>query len=309
MSTRKKAARERAAALTPAPATPAEKRRLLLGALALAGLGILPSLPAVRGARAQAPSAPASPAVAAGNGKIALVIGNGAYRTGALRNPVSDARAVAERLKALGFTVTMRENTPLRDLVEAFREFSVRAPSASVRLVFYAGHGIQVRGRNFLVPVDMHAETEDEIPAKSADVGQLVDRLAAIRHGMNILILDACRANPFAGGVFVDPEGRRVRFRGSTPAGLARLDAPAGTLIAYSTAPGGVAFDGPAGKQSIYARHLLAQLDAPGTPIETVFKRVRVGVAQETAQQQVPWESSSLMADFCFRPGNDGRCG
>jgi uncharacterized caspase-like protein len=288
---------------------PAERRRLLAGACLIAGLGSLPAWPWLRAARA----APADPApggdATAGNSRIALVIGNGAYRTGALRNPVGDARAVADRLKALGFAVTLRENTGLRDLLEAFREFSVRAPSHAVRLVFYAGHGIQVRGRNFLVPVDMHAESEDEIPAKSADVGQLIDRLAAIRHGMNIVILDACRANPFAGGVFVDPEGRRVRFRGSTPAGLARLDAPAGTLIAYSTAPGGVAFDGPAGKQSVYARHLLTQLESAGMPIETVFKRVRVGVAQETAQQQVPWESSSLMSDFCFRPRNDGRCG
>ena len=161
-------------------------------------------------------------------------------------------RAVAERLKALGFAVTVRENTGLRDLVEAFREFSVRALYAAVRLVFYAGHGIQVRGRNFLAAaVDMNAESEDEIRL-SADVGQLVDRLAAIRHGMNILILDACRANPFAGGVFVDPEGRRVCL-GSTPAGLARLDAPSGTLIAYSTAPGGVAFDGRPGRASTRA--------------------------------------------------------
>ena len=240
---------------------------------------------------------------------IALVIGNGGYRTGALKNPVGDARAVAERLKVLGFNVTLRENTGLRELVESFREFSVRAPSAAVRLVFYAGHGIQVRGRNFLVPVDMHAETEDEIPAKSADIGQLVDRLAAIRHGMNILILDACRANPFAGGVFVDPEAGACASAAARPLVWRASMRPLGTLIAYSTAPGGVAFDGPAGKQSIYARHLLAQLDAPGTPIETVFKRVRVGVAQETAQQQVPWESSSLMTEFCFRPGNDGRCG
>ena len=287
----------------------AERRRLLAGACLIGGIGSLPAWLSVRAARA----ASAEPAVGGdatgAPSRIALVIGNGSYRTGALRNPVGDARAVAERLKALGFAVTLRENTGLRDLLEAFREFSVRAPSHAVRLVFYAGHGIQVRGRNFLVPVDMVAESEDEIPAKSADVGQLIDRLAAIRHGMNIVILDACRANPFAGGVFVDPEGRRVRFRGSTPAGLAPLDAPAGTLIAYSTKPDGVAFDGPAGKQSVYARHLLAQLESQGTPIETVFKRVRVGVAQETAQQQVPWESSSLMSDFCFRPRSDGRCG
>ena len=107
---------------------------------------------------------------------------------------------------------------------------------------------------------------------------------------MNILILDACRANPFAGGVFVDPEGRRVRSIGSTPAGLAQLDAPSGTLIAYSTAPGGVAFDRPAGDRAS-TRAIAGAAGIARYADRTVFKRVRVGVAQETSQQQVPWES------------------
>jgi uncharacterized caspase-like protein len=287
-----------AAALTRGRAVNGPRRRWLrgLGALGMAAWGAA----AAGGALAQS---------AAPGGKVALVIGNGAYPVGALANPVGDARAVADRLKALGFGVSLRENTSLRGLVEALREFAQQAPRHAVRLVFYAGHGIQLRGRNFLVPVDVQVEDEDQIPAKCADVGELVDRLAAIRQGMNIVILDACRANPFGGGTFVDPQGRRVRFRGSTPAGLARLEAPAGTLIAYSTSPGGVAFDGAGGKQSLYARHLLAQLGTPGLPIEQVFKRVRVGVAEESARQQIPWESSSLMSDFCFRPDAQGRCG
>lgn len=290
------------------------RRRGLLAWLGAAACGTAGGLGVLAPARAQSTAAPvaqsaAQTAMQSAGPKAALVIGNGAYKLGALANPVNDARAVAERLKALGFAVSLRENTALRTLVEALRDFSVQAARHEVRLVFYAGHGIQLRGRNFLVPVDAQIEGEDEIPAKSADVGELVDRLAAIKHGMNIVILDACRANPFAGGTFVDPQGRRVRFRGSTPAGLARLEAPAGTLIAYSTSPGGVAFDGPGGKQSLYAKHLLAQLGAPGLPIEQVFKRVRVGVAEDSQRQQIPWESSSLMSDYCFRPDTQGRCG
>ena len=95
---------------------------------------------------------------------------------------------------------------------------------------------------------------------KSADVGEFIDRLSAIKHGTNIVILDACRVNPFAGGVIVGPDGRRLKFRGATPGGLAALDAPVGTLVAFSTAPNGIALDGPGSSNSIYAKHLLANL-------------------------------------------------
>jgi len=241
--------------------------------------------------------------------RIALVIGNGAYKSAPLKNPVGDANAVADSLKALGYAVTLRENTTLRELVETLREFSIRAAQASVRLLFYAGHGIQAKGRNFLLPVDTEPQAEDEIAAKSVDVGEFIDRLSALKHGTNIVVLDACRVNPFAGGVYVGPDGRRLKFRGLTPTGLAPLDAPVGTLVAFSTAPNGVALDGASGKHSIYAKHLLANLDAPGLPIEQLFKRVRIGVAEETQRVQVPWESSSLTSEFCFKAGAQGRCG
>ncbi len=254
------------------------------------------------------PAVAATPAVA-GQRRIALVIGNGAYKSAPLKNPVADANAVAARLTALGYEVTLRENTRLRDLVESLREFSLRASASSVRLLFYAGHGIQAKGRNYLLPVDTEPNDEEEIPAKSADVGQFVDRLGEIRHGLNIIVLDACRVNPFAGGVIVGPDGRRLKFRGATPTGLAPLDAPLGTLIAFSTAPNGIALDGPSGKHSIYAKHLLAHLDTPGLPVEQLFKRVRIGVADETRRLQVPWVSSSLTTDFCFKTGAQGQCG
>ncbi|MCX8003909.1 MAG: caspase family protein [Burkholderiaceae bacterium] len=243
------------------------------------------------------------------NGRIALVIGNASYRNAPLKNPVADAQAVAARLRQLGFVVTLRENATLRELIEAMREFSLRAPQASVRLFFYAGHGVQVRGRNYLVPVDSEPASEDEIPAKTADVAEFIDRLSGLKHGVNVAILDACRVNPFGGGVLQLADGRRVRFRGSTPAGLAPVTAPPGTLIAYSTSPGGVALDGADGRHSLYAKHLLAHLGTPGLPLEEMFKRVRIGVVEETARMQVPWESSSLVSNVCLQPGPGGACG
>jgi len=254
-------------------------------------------------------SAMSAPAEGGPSSRIALVIGNGAYRASPLKNPPGDAAAVATALRGLGYDVTLRQNTQLRDLIESLREFSVRAPKASVRVLFYAGHGVQVKGRNYLVPIDANPQSEEEIQRQSADVGEFVDRLSAIRSGANIIVLDACRVNPFAGGVIVGPDGRRLKFRGATPGGLATLDAPVGTLVAFSTAPNGVALDGAKGEHSVYARHLLSNLPTPGLQIEQLFKRVRIAVAEETGHVQVPWESSSLTADFCFKTDGKGHCG
>jgi uncharacterized caspase-like protein len=260
--------------------------------------------------RAQSVATPAVSAQgAAAQRRMALVIGNGAYRSSLLKNPVGDAQAVAASLKTLGYEVTLKQDMALFALIEALRDFSVRSTSGDVRLLFYAGHGMQVKGRNYLLPVDTEPQGEDEIAAKAADVGEFIDRLAANKQGLNIIVLDACRVNPFAGGVIVGPDGRRLKFRGLTPAGLARVEAPVGTLVAFSTAPNGVALDGSDGAHSIYAKHLLRNMQTPGLPIEQLFKRVRIGVAEETQRVQVPWESSSLTTDFCFRTGAEGHCG
>jgi uncharacterized caspase-like protein len=267
-------------------------RRKLCQALAIAPLGsLLPRL-----------------AAAAEERKAALVIGNAAYKVGALKNPVNDAQAVAASLRTLGFEVVLRENTSLRDMIEAFRQFSMNARNAGVRLVYYAGHGVQVKGRNYLLPVDTEIRAEDEVPGKSADLNELLDRLGANRQGINIVILDACRNNPFSGTEVLGPDGRRLKFRGATPAGLARVEAPLGSMVAFSTAPGGVALDNPGEKNSLYTKHLLAVMRQPGLPIELVFKQVRLGVARDTGRVQVPWESSSLTGDFCFTPGPGGVC-
>lgn len=256
-----------------------------------------------------APSMAAPTTASGGAARIALVIGNGAYRTAPLRNPPGDAGAIASTLRGLGYDVVLRQNTKLGELIESLRDFSMRAPKAAVRVLFYAGHGVQAKGRNYLVPIDADPKSEDDIPRQSADVGEFVDRLSAIPNGTNIVVLDACRVNPFAGGVIVGPDGRRLKFRGATPGGLATVDAPVGTLVAFSTAPNGVALDSGGGEHSVYARHLLENLPTPGLPIEQLFKRVRIAVAEDTGRVQVPWESSSLTSDFCFKSNAQGRCG
>lgn len=260
-------------------------------------------------ALALAPLAGAALAAAAGR-KAALVIGNANYRIGSLKNPVNDAQAMAASLRALGFDVTQRENTTLREMIETMRQFSMQTQQAQVRVVYYAGHGVQVKGRNYLLPVDTEIRAEDEVAAKSADLTEFLDRLGAMKQGMNVVILDACRNNPFSGAEIVGPDGRRlnVRFRGATPSGLAPVDAPLGSMIAFSTAPNGIALDNPREKNSLYTKHLLEHLQVPGLPVELLFKRVRVAVAKETGNVQVPWESSGLTGDFCFRTVAGGSC-
>jgi len=269
--------------------------RVLVAAASAVGLPVVPAI---------ASAALADPGVR----RSALVIGNGAYKIAPLRNPVIDARAVAAALADLGFSVDLKTDTSRRELIEGLRRFAFAADRSGVRVLFYAGHGVQAKGRNYLLPVDAEPTSESDIPGMAADAAEFIDRLGEVKHGINIVILDACRVNPFTGGVIVGPDGRRLKFRGLTPSGLAALEAPVGTLVAFSTSPGGVALDGPRGEHSIYAKHLLQHLPAPGLAIEHLFKRVRIEVARETGRVQVPWESSSLTADFCFRPGGDGGC-
>ncbi|WP_157267822.1 caspase family protein [Azohydromonas aeria] len=273
---------------------PLSGRRALCAAALLAAAGVR--------------AAPAPSTAAARERRVALVIGNSAYRVGPLKNPASDAQAMSEALRALGFEVSLVRDAPLRELIEAFRRFSVDTRGAAVRLLFYAGHGLQVKGRNYLLPVDTEIRAEEEVPAKSADLNELLERLGALQQGINIVILDACRNNPFSGAEILGPDGRRLKFRGATPSGLAPVEAPLGSMVAFSTAPGGVALDNPKEPHSLYTKHLLGALQSPGLPIEMLFKQVRLSVARETGRVQVPWESSSLTGDFCFKPGPGGGC-
>ncbi|MBE7417053.1 MAG: caspase family protein [Ideonella sp.] len=260
------------------------------------------------GALAPIWAATSSRARAATGSRLALVIGNADYKVGALKNPANDARAMADSLRGLGFDVTLRENASLREMLDAFQKFSISGQAADVRVVYYAGHGVQVKGRNYLLPVDTEIHAEDEMPSKSADLNALLERLGSIKRGINVVILDACRNNPFSGQPLVGPDGRALRYRGAAPSGLAPADAPLGSMVAFATAPGGVALDNPSDRHSLYTKHLLEQLQSPGLPVELLFKRVRLAVARETGGVQVPWESSSLTGDFCFRTLAGGAC-
>ena len=220
--------------------------------------------------------------------RVALVIGNGKYPSAPLKNPVNDAGAMARALKELGFEVTLRENAGQRDMAAAIRQFGASIAPGSAALFYFAGHGMQVKGRNYLVPTDADIQLEEEVPYSTIDVSLVLDKLEVGKSLVNIVILDACRNNPFS-----------RRFR-SSATGLAQMDAPIGTLIAFATAPGSVAQDG-TGENGVYTKRLLESIATPGLPVEQMFKRVRIGVAKDTQDTQVPWESSSMKGDFVFR--------
>ena len=225
--------------------------------------------------------------------RLALVIGNAAYRTDPLDNPINDARLIASSLQRSGFNVTLRENLDRTALLGALRDFGNRLNENTIAVLYYAGHGLQLRDRNYLIPVDAEIRSEDEIPITGIDLSFILGRMSAARSRINIVILDACRNNPFAGKTVAAPRG------------LAQMDAPVGTLLAFATAPGKLAADSGTGSSanSLYALYLAKHLLTPGLPVESVFKRVREGVVKDTQQQQVPWESSSLQGEFAFVPG------
>jgi uncharacterized caspase-like protein len=222
--------------------------------------------------------------------RVALVIGNSAYKTAPLANPVNDARAMAGKLRALGFEVHAYENLTQKEMNRATTKFGESLASGSVGLLFYAGHGMQVKGRNFLIPIDAEIRTEASVRNEAVDAEQVMEQMDAAKTALNIVILDACRNNPF-----------ERRFRGSS-GGLASMDAPKGTLIAYATGPGKVASDGD-GANGLYTSEILKVIEEPGLRIEDVFKRVRLNVARATNDEQLPWETSSLVGDFYFKPG------
>ncbi len=226
--------------------------------------------------------------------RIALVIGNNAYKKAKLTAPINDARAMTSALTELGFEVVKLEDVGRLAMLRAIRSFvDDLNGSNSVGLFYFAGHGAQSRGKNFLIPVDADIEHEDEIELQSVDLQYMLDKFADMRSGMNILILDACRNNPFA---------RRDVKRAS---GLAAIDGPPGTLVAFAAAPGQVAREIDGGN-GIYTKNVLANIRVPGLPVEEVFKRVRFGVLAETGKLQVPWENTSLVRDFYFRGAPTG---
>lgn len=225
--------------------------------------------------------------------RVALIIGNSAYPGNmALVNPANDAKAMADVLKRLGFTVI-----ELRDGSKAQMAAAIAKVSDSLKgkqgvgMLYYAGHGLQLDWRNYMVPVDANLKSAADVQQQTIDLSSVVDIFKAAGNRMNIVVLDACRDNPFGGTT-------------SSAKGLAQLDAPPSTFLAYATAPGNVAEDGDVKSgNGLYTQFLLQELKRPTAKIEDVFKRVRLNVRKQSNGRQIPWESTSLEDDFFFNDG------
>lgn len=225
---------------------------------------------------------------AAAERRTALVIGNSTYGSGPLKNPVNDAVDVAAALQKLGFNVILKKNANLEKMEEAIEDFGNRLKKGGAGLFYYAGHGIQVYGSNYLIPVGAKIDKESDVKYRAVDAGRILDEMANANNGLNVVILDACRDNPFSRS-----------FRSSNRGLNIISTAPRGTFITYSTSPGNVAADGK-GRNSPYTESLLKHMATPDLPIEHVFKKVRQELNTKTNGKQIPWELSSLSGDFFF---------
>ena len=219
--------------------------------------------------------------------RIALVIGNAKYLSSPLRNTINDANDISNALKQSGFEVIDVRDANLQQMRSAVRNFGDRLLNSDVGLVYYSGHGIESKGRNYFIPVNADIQRSDEIIDQGLDVSFVLEKKETAKKGINILIVDACRDDPF---------GRSFR---SNSRGLAAMDAPRGTIIAYATSPGKVAADG-SGRNSPYTKNLVKEMQLPNLPIELMFKEVRRAVQLETKNQQIPWENTSLSGNFYF---------
>lgn len=231
--------------------------------------------------------------VAQGQQRTALVIGNGAYQEDPLVNPVNDATDVAEAFRELGFEVILLQNQDLREMEAAIEVFSKKLRQGGVGIFYYAGHGVQVNGENYLVPLQAQLNRQKDVRYEAVPLGKVLDAMEDAETQVNIVIIDACRDNPFY-------RRWRSRNRGSgSVRGLAPVQSARGTLISFATAPGAFAEDGE-GENSPFTFHLLQHIKTPNLPVELMFKQVRAGVVQATNNSQTPWEQSSLVGEFSF---------
>lgn len=247
---------------------------------------------AAAGALALAPRAPAATSGAAllALPRRALVIGNSKYEEAPLRNPANDANVLAGELRRSGFEVALHLDAGREQMIEAIRGHTASiAKNKAVGLFYFAGHGAQLAWRNYLVPTDAVIEKLDDVLRRTVELNTLLQGLGAAGNPMNVIILDACRDNPFGARLPVEQRG------------LSQFDAPAGSLLAYATAPGNVASDGE-GANGLYTENLVRELKVPEAKIEDVFKRVRLAVRRRSEGRQIPWESTSLEEDFYFIP-------
>lgn len=226
--------------------------------------------------------------------RLALVIGNAAYEEKPLKNPVNDAKDMAKVLEGLGFQVILKTDVGSDTMIEALRDFGNRLSEGGVGLFYFSGHGIQYNNLNHLIPIDANNFEDDELVIKHGTLGvdDILSRMEGNNQkGVNIIILDACRNNPFGGRDFKSVLGK----------GLAEMRAPIGSLIAYATAPNTIAKDNPKGLNGMYTKHLLAVLrEMPQDSILDLFTEVTSRVVAETNEQQVPWKADSLRGKFCI---------
>lgn len=229
--------------------------------------------------------------VARAEPRLALVVGNSSYSSVAvLDNPANDARLIADTLDGLGFTVTRlidATQTEMKRGIARFGRDLRQAGADATGLFYYAGHGVQSFGTNYLLPVDVALADAADLDLVAVEAQSVLRQMFSARNRTNIVILDACRNNPF------------TQIPDFNDNGLAEMQAPTGTFLAYATAPGGVALDGADGN-SPFTRALAEQLTVPGLPIEQMFKQVRVAVLEQTGGRQTPWDASSLTNDFAF---------
>lgn len=252
--------------------------------------------------------------------RYALVVGNSSYQAvTALPNPGRDALAVEQLLTSSGFEVTTAVDLGQKEMRRAVSDFAAKLANKSkdtVALVYFAGHGVQLDGQNYLLPVDAKLTREADIALEAVRLSDVMNVLNTIPSATRIVILDACRNNPFEGIISkgrrglarVDENGAKTPVRnvpgGNTVArGLAIVNAPAGTLVAYSTSPGSTAEDG-AGTNSPFTKALIEAAKKPGAPIESVFQNVRLAVHSATEGRQTPWEVTALTKRFSFFPGD-----
>jgi uncharacterized caspase-like protein len=245
-------------------------------------------------AAALALSAWASMGTALAENRIALVIGNSKYETvTALPNPANDAKAMTDLLIAAGFEIVSEPDLTQGEMRRTIADFAARLKTMgrdTVALVFYAGHGLQVDGENYLAPIDVNLRSEADVPLQAVRLADLMNALATAPSKTRIVMLDSCRNNPFS------------EINKTSGRGLAIVDAPTGSIVSYSTAPGAEAEDGD-GVNSPYTGAVLTIAKERGLAIEQALKRVRGSVHQTTKGRQTPWESSSLTGDFFFFPG------
>jgi hypothetical protein len=220
--------------------------------------------------------------------RIALVIGNANYQVGKLDTPLNDATDMANALKELGFEVILLKDSSKRQMDDALDQFTTRINQGYVGLFYYAGHGMEVEGENYLIPVNAQIKYEKDVEYESMPLGKILGRMEDAGNRINIVILDACRDNPF-----------RKFWRSSTRGLTAPLQAVSGTLIAFATAPGKVASDG-TGRNGLFTSYLLKYIKTPNMEVDSMLRKVRSDVAQNTNNYQVPWTSSSLIGEFAF---------